>query len=210
MSTAPFIFEALGAQGLILLWVRRDEKSVLLNQAPSSLLWTAAQNIWVQNHTETVTKAEARVILTDALEEHSGLTTQKEHPSPLEFPSAPPFQMPDPLSWLLVTVPNLQPLLCWRVPPASAKFMTPSVFEDHFLLHGATTALQNRSHMCYQTLMFLENLFPSLLPWQKFPHFKSPKDSRPSVASHTRTHNGSDSVCAMFRSAPYKHKAVPK
>lgn len=133
MSTVPFILEALRAQGLILLWVRRDEKSVLLKQVPSSLLWTAARNIWVQNHTETVTKADTRVMLTDALEEHSDLIMQKAHPSPLEFPSAPPFQMPDPLSWLLVTVPNLWPLLCWRVPPAGVKFMTPSTFEDHFL-----------------------------------------------------------------------------
>lgn len=64
---------------------------MLLNQAPSSLSWTAAQNIWVQNHTETVTKADARVTLTDALEEHAGLTTQKAHPTPDECPSVPPF-----------------------------------------------------------------------------------------------------------------------
>lgn len=43
-----------------------------------------------------------------------------------------------------------------------------------------------------------------------FPHFKPPKDSLLSIASHTHTHNGSNSVCAMFRSAPYKHKAVPE
>lgn len=91
MSTDPFILETLGAQGLILLWIRRDKKSVLLNQVPSSLSWIAAQNIWVQNHIETVTKADVRVMLTDTLEEHAGLTTQKEHPTPVVFPSAPPF-----------------------------------------------------------------------------------------------------------------------
>lgn len=64
---------------------------MLLNQVPSSLSWTAAQNIWVQNHIETVTKADARVMLSDVLEEHAGLTTQKAHPTPDEFPSAPPF-----------------------------------------------------------------------------------------------------------------------
>lgn len=52
----------------------------------------------VQNHREAATKADARVMLTDALEEHSALTTQKAQPSPLESSSAPPFQMPDPLS----------------------------------------------------------------------------------------------------------------
>lgn len=64
---------------------------MLLNQVPSSLSWTAAQNIWVQNHIETVTKADVTVTLTDALDEHAGLTTQKVHPTPVEFPSAPPF-----------------------------------------------------------------------------------------------------------------------
>lgn len=91
--------------------------------------------------------------------------------------------------------------------------MPNSGFEITSLLHRANTALQNRSHMCHPTLMFLEILLPSLLPWQEWcclSTFQTPKDSRLSVASHTHSHNGSNSVGAMFSSAPYKHKAVPQ
>lgn len=95
MSTAPFILETQRAQGLILLLVRRVKKSVLLNQAPSSLSWTAAQNIWVQNHIETVTKADARGTLKDVWESTpgslAGLSALKAHPIAGAFPSAPHF-----------------------------------------------------------------------------------------------------------------------
>lgn len=186
MSTVPFILEALGAQGLILLWVRRDEKSLLLNQAPSSLLWTAARNIWVQNHTETVTKADARAMLTDALEEHSGLTTQKAHPSPLEFPSAPPFRCltlyPGCWSQCLISD-NCSAGGCPQPVPNSWNH-----HEDHLL--AAQGTLQNTSHIHYQTLMFLENLLPSLLPWQKsccLSTFQTPKGFAP-VCRFTHTY----------------------
>lgn len=43
-----------------------------------------------------------------------------------------------------------------------------------------------------------------------FQHCKTQDDSPLSVASDMHTHNGSNSVCDMFRSVPYKHKAVPK
>lgn len=85
MSSVPFILETLRAQGLILLWVRRDEKSVLLNQVPSSLSWTAAQHIWVQNHIETATEADVRVTLTSAREEQAGLKCRKRILLPLSF-----------------------------------------------------------------------------------------------------------------------------
>lgn len=51
----------------------------------------------------------------------------------------------------MVTVPNLQPLLCWRVPPASAKFRTPPAFEDHLL------AAQGNHHSAEQVPHVLPN-----------------------------------------------------
>lgn len=119
--------------------------------------------------------------------------------------------MPDLLSWLLVTLPNLlpptqcqpceltndtvgfqgsplwctrQPQLCRTSPTPITKHCCPWQISSLYCCHGRNCAA--------------------------FPHFNTQNDSLFSTASHTHAHKRSNSVCDMFRSAPYKHKAVPK
>lgn len=193
MSSVPFILETLRAQGLILLWVRRDEKFVLLNQVPSSLSWTAAQNIWVQNHIETVTKADARVTLT---QRKSRLDWRAESASYCpwvsfcsSFLNAWPFTPASgPSAWPLVPG-------CWRLPLASARSVswgaTPSASRDRRCTQCSTTAPENKSHIQYQTRVPLAAQVPTFLHgrnYAAFPHFKTQNGSLLSVASHTHTH----------------------
>ena len=95
-----------------------------------------------------------------------------------------------------------------RVPPASADFeswwRTLSAFGDCLSdAHGDWCPWKTRSPpSCHGR------------SWAAFPHFRMQNDSLLSVVSHTHTHththNGSNSVYDMFRSAPYKQKAVPQ
>lgn len=162
----------------------------------------------VQNHREAATKADARVMLTGG-----ALCTNNTESTSL---SSPVFcsTFPDAWPFILASATLLIPKHCCAggclqpVPHSGQQVLriTP-------MLHRANTALQSRCHMCYLTLMLLDILLPSLLPWQEWcclSTFQTPKDSRLSVASHTHSHNGSNSVGAMFSSAPYKHKAVPQ